>query len=65
VERSNAWVLENKHLALRYDRLGFIAGPARNSLHILGCRTTRPGILKTASNGFLLTHFFQPLEHGT
>jgi len=24
VERSNAWVLENKHLALRYDRLGFI-----------------------------------------
>jgi transposase len=24
VERSNAWVLENKWLALRYDRLGFI-----------------------------------------
>ena len=24
VERSNAWVLENKRLALRYDRLGFI-----------------------------------------
>ena len=24
VERSNAWVLENKHLALRCDRLGFI-----------------------------------------
>jgi transposase len=23
-ERSNAWVLENKRLALRYDRLGFI-----------------------------------------
>ena len=23
VERSNAWVLENKRLALRYDRLGF------------------------------------------
>jgi transposase len=24
VERSNAWVLENKRLALRYDRLGFV-----------------------------------------
>jgi transposase len=24
VERSNAWVLENRQLALRYDRLGFI-----------------------------------------
>ena len=24
VERSNAWALENKRLALRYDRLGFI-----------------------------------------
>lgn len=24
MERSNAWLLENKHLALRYDRLGFI-----------------------------------------
>jgi transposase len=24
VERSNAWLLENKRLALRYDRLGFI-----------------------------------------
>jgi len=24
VERSNAWVLDNKRLALRYDRLGFI-----------------------------------------
>jgi transposase len=24
VERSNAWVLENKRLALRYNRLGFI-----------------------------------------
>jgi hypothetical protein len=24
VERCNAWVLENKRLALRYDRLGFI-----------------------------------------
>ncbi len=24
VERSNAWVLKNKRLALRYDRLGFI-----------------------------------------
>ena len=24
VERSNAWVLENKRLALRYDRLGFM-----------------------------------------
>ena len=24
VERSNAWILENKCLALRYDRLGFI-----------------------------------------
>lgn len=24
VERSNAWVLENRRLALRYDRLGFI-----------------------------------------
>jgi transposase len=24
VERTNAWVLENKRLALRYDRLGFI-----------------------------------------
>ena len=24
VERSNAWVLENKRLGLRYDRLGFI-----------------------------------------
>jgi transposase len=24
VERSNAWVLENKRLALRYDRLGFL-----------------------------------------
>jgi transposase len=24
VERGNAWVLENKRLALRYDRLGFI-----------------------------------------
>jgi transposase len=24
VERSNAWILENKRLALRYDRLGFI-----------------------------------------
>jgi len=24
VERRNAWVLENKRLALRYDRLGFI-----------------------------------------
>jgi transposase len=24
VERANAWVLENKRLALRYDRLGFI-----------------------------------------
>ena len=23
VERRNAWVLENKRLALRYDRLGF------------------------------------------
>jgi hypothetical protein len=27
VERSNAWVLENKRLALRYDRLGFIELP--------------------------------------
>ena len=25
VERSNVWLLENKRLALRYDRLGFIA----------------------------------------
>jgi transposase len=24
VERGNAWLLENKRLALRYDRLGFI-----------------------------------------
>jgi transposase len=24
VERSNAWLLENKRLALRYDRLGFV-----------------------------------------
>ena len=24
MERSNAWVLENKRLALRYDRCGFI-----------------------------------------
>jgi len=24
VERSNAWLLENKRLALRYDRRGFI-----------------------------------------
>ena len=24
VERSNAWILENKRFALRYDRLGFI-----------------------------------------
>ena len=24
VERSNAWVVENRRLALRYDRLGFI-----------------------------------------
>ena len=24
VERSNAWLLDNKRLALRYDRLGFI-----------------------------------------
>lgn len=24
VERSNAWVLENKRLALRYDPLGFV-----------------------------------------
>jgi hypothetical protein len=24
VERSNAWVLENRRLTLRYDRLGFI-----------------------------------------
>ena len=24
VERTNAWVLENKRLALHYDRLGFI-----------------------------------------
>jgi hypothetical protein len=24
VERSNAWVLENRRLALCYDRLGFI-----------------------------------------
>ncbi|WP_380068109.1 IS5 family transposase [Dankookia sp. GCM10030260] len=24
VERSNAWVLENRRLALRYDRLGFV-----------------------------------------
>jgi transposase len=27
VERSNAWLLENKRLALRYDRLGFIVQP--------------------------------------
>src|SRR3982750_1422093 len=25
VERSNAWLLENERLALRYDRLGFVA----------------------------------------
>jgi len=25
IERSNAWLPENKRLALRYDRLGFIA----------------------------------------
>jgi transposase len=24
VERSNAWVLDNRRLALRYDRLGFV-----------------------------------------
>jgi transposase len=24
VERSNAWLLENKRLALRHDRLGFV-----------------------------------------
>jgi hypothetical protein len=24
VKRSNAWVLENRRLALRYDRLGFV-----------------------------------------
>jgi transposase len=24
VERSNAWILENRRLALRYDRLGFV-----------------------------------------
>jgi transposase len=24
VERSNAWLLDNRRLALRYDRLGFI-----------------------------------------
>ena len=27
VERSNAWLLENKRLALRYDRLGLIIQP--------------------------------------
>ncbi len=27
VERSNAWVLENRRLALRYDRLGFVVQP--------------------------------------
>ena len=27
VERSNAWLLENKRLALRYDRLGFVMQP--------------------------------------
>ena len=24
IERNNAWLLENKRLALRYDRLGFV-----------------------------------------
>src|SRR3954463_9917466 len=27
VERSNAWLLENKRLALRYERLGFVVQP--------------------------------------
>src|SRR5215207_4035621 len=35
VERSNAWVLENKRLALRYDRLGFIIQSLLQSACIL------------------------------
>jgi transposase len=35
VERSNAWVLENKRLALRYDRLGFIVQSLLQSACIL------------------------------
>jgi len=34
VERSNAWVLENRRLALRYDRLGFIVQSLLQSARI-------------------------------
>jgi transposase len=50
VERSNAWVLANRRLVLRYDRLGFVNPlPAAERLHIPRCGTPRPPILKTAS----------------
>ena len=50
VERSNAWLLENKRLALRYDRLGFIVQSLLQTACILlvAGRLAR-GILKTAS----------------
>jgi len=44
VERSNAWLLENRRLALRPTRLHRpVAAPGR--LHIPGCRAPRPPIL--------------------
>ena len=50
VERSNAWVLENRRLALRYDRLGFIIQSLLQSacIFLVAGRLATP-ILKTAS----------------
>jgi len=44
VERSNAWILENRRLALRYDRLGFIVQSLLQAACLFlvagpGCRT--------------------------
>ena len=49
VERSNAWVLENRRLALRYDRLGFSSSRCFRPLAYSWLQPARPAILKTAS----------------
>ena len=50
VERSNAWVLENRRIAPPYDRPGFVVQPLLQAACIIpDRRPRRAAILKTAS----------------
>jgi len=49
VERSNAWLLENKRLALRYDRLGFVIQSLLQAACIFWLHPSSPRNSETAS----------------